>query len=180
MAVFLAALIGRWQASLFEYIQTLYAFFAPPFAAVFLLGILWRRTNSTGALSAVAVGFTFGLTLKLFLHALQTTTWLPRLLGFDTVTRLKPITEWLGPYLNQATVSWVLCMVVCIGVSLVSPPPRPEQVTDQLTFNWKKLNIFSNLGRHWYTNVVFWWAVFVATILAALLTFSGLVFPIAR
>jgi SSS family solute:Na+ symporter len=180
IAVVLAALIGRWQASLFEYIQTLYAFFAPPFAAVFLLGILWRRTNSRGALGAVAVGFTFGLGLKLFLHALQTTAWLPRLLGSETVARLKPITEWLGPYFNQATVSWILCMVVCIGVSLLSPPPRPEQVTDQLTFNWKKLNIFSNLGSHWYTSVVFWWAVFVATIIAALLTFSGLVFPVVQ
>ena len=37
--------VGKLGGSLFEYIQSLYAFFAPPFAAVFVLGILWRRIN---------------------------------------------------------------------------------------------------------------------------------------
>lgn len=50
-------------------------------------------------------------------------------------------------------------------------------MTDQLVFNWRKLNIFSNLGNRWYTSVVTWWLLFVATIAALLSVFSGLTFP---
>ncbi len=48
VAIVLGGFIGRLGGGLFIYIQSLYAFFAPPFAAVFLLGILWRRVNSAG------------------------------------------------------------------------------------------------------------------------------------
>ena len=59
-------------------------------------------------------------------------------------------------------------------VSLATQPPRAEQVTDQLTFNWKNLNIFGELGDCWYTSVVTWWALFVLIILAIFVLFSGL------
>ena len=39
------------------------------------------------------------------------------------------------------------------------------------------MNIFDNLGRHWYTSVVTWWALFVLLIVALLVTFSGFVIP---
>ena len=53
IAIVLGGFIDRLGGSLFEYIQSLYAFFAPPFAAVFLLGILWKRINAPGATLAV-------------------------------------------------------------------------------------------------------------------------------
>jgi SSS family solute:Na+ symporter len=56
-------------------------------------------------------------------------------------------------------------------------PPRPEQVTDEVTVNWRKLNLFGNLGRHWYTSVVTWWLLFVLAIVTLLAIFSGFVFP---
>ena len=61
IAIVLGGLVGRVGGSLFEYIQSLYAFFAPPFAATFLLGILWRRINGTGAITAVVFGFLLGI-----------------------------------------------------------------------------------------------------------------------
>ena len=69
VAIVLGGFIGRLGGGLFVYIQSLYAFFAPPFAAVFLLGILWRRINSRGALAAVIFGFAFGIGVKLYLEA---------------------------------------------------------------------------------------------------------------
>ncbi len=85
---------------------------------------------------------------------------------------------WLEPYANQAAVNWAFCMVICVAVSLATQPPRPDQVTDQLTFNWKKMNIFDNLGDHWYSNVITWWVLFVLVIVALLVVFSGLLPPI--
>ncbi len=159
IAIVLGGFISKLGGSLFVYIQTLYAFFAPPFAAIFLLGILWKRINGTGATVAVVFGFLFGIAMKLYVQLVAS----------------HPL--WIEPYANQAAINWSLCMVICTAVSLLSAPPRPEQITDQLTFNWKKLNIFENLGSHWYTSVITWWALFVLIIVALLLAFSGLSFP---
>ena len=158
VAIVLAGFIGQLGESLFVYIQTLYAFFAPPFSAVFLLGILWRRINAAGATAAVFSGFLLGIAIKayvaLFAHP-----------------------YWIEPYANQAALNWTFCMLVCVAVSLLTRPPTAEQVTDQLVFNWRKLNVFDNLGNRWYTSVVTWWLLFVATILTLVLIFSGLMFP---
>ncbi len=160
IAIVLGGFISKLGGSLFVYIQSLYAFFAPPFAAVFLLGILWKRTSGTGATVAVVLGFLFGIAMKLYVQ----------LVGSHPL--------WIEPYANQAAINWCFCMATCTMVSLLSAPPRPEQITDQLTFNWHKLNIFEDLGTHWYTSVVTWWALFVLAIIALLLVFSGLSFPI--
>jgi len=169
IAIVLGGFIGRIGGNLFVYIQTLYAFFAPPFSAVFLLGILWRRTSAAAAVTTVFVGFAWGIAIKVYVQ-------------FDAAIQqvfpalpLHP--AWLEPYSNQGIVSWMFCMVLCTVVSLMTAPPRPDQITDQLTFNWKKLNIFGNLGQHWYTSVVTWWALFVLTIVALLIVFSGFIIP---
>ncbi len=81
---------------------------------------------------------------------------------------------WIEPFAMQGIINWGFCVIICIGVSLATPPPRPEQITDQLAFNWHKLNIFSELGDHLYTSVVLWWGLFVAIIGAIFIQFSGL------
>ena len=65
-------------------------------------------------------------------------------------------------------------MIVCSVVSLVTPPPRPEQVNDDMTINWQRLNIFGGLGEHWYTSVLLWWGIFAAIVLTLFVIFSGL------
>jgi len=169
IAIVLGGFIGRLSGSLFIYIQSLYAFFAPPFAAVFLLGILWKRINGAGATAAVVLGFAFGILMKVYVQfdaAIQAV--LPFVPEHPT---------WLAPYANQSAINWCFCALVCAAVSLMTPPPRPEQVTDEVTVNWRKLNIFGNLGSHWYTSVVTWWLLFVLAITALLFLFSGLIFP---
>ncbi|MDG1890878.1 MAG: sodium/solute symporter [Verrucomicrobiota bacterium] len=157
ISIVLGGFVGKLGGSLFEYIQSLYAFFAPPFAAVFVLGILWRRINGAGALAAVISGFALGIAIKFYLNFAAESP------------------AWLSPYANQASINWFFCLAVCIGVSLLTSPPKPEQVTDQLTFNWRKMNIFNSLGDCWYTNVVTWWGLFIIAILALFVIFSGFV-----
>lgn len=157
ISIVLGGFVGQLGGSLFEYIQSLYAFFAPPFAAVFVLGILWRRINGAGALTTVISGFALGLAIKVYLN----------------LSAQPP--SWLAPYANQASINWLFCVAVCIGVSLLTSPPRAEQVTDQLTFNWRTLHLSDGLGDKWYTSVVTWWGLFIATILALFVLFSGFV-----
>jgi len=169
IAITLGGFIGRIGGNLFVYIQTLYFFFAPPFAAVFLLGILWKRTNAVGAMAAVFLGFVFGIAVKYYVQ------FDDRIREVLPAIPLHP--TWLEPYANQGAINWGICTLLCIAVSLLTAPPRAEQVTDQLTFNWRKMNIFSNLGRHWYTSVVTWWILFVLSIIALFVVFSGFVIP---
>jgi len=146
IAMVIAMYINRLGGSLFVYIQSLYAFFAPPFAAVFLLGILFKRINGKGAATAVFLGFAFGIAMKVFIQACPSH---PR---------------WLEPYANQAIINWAVCAITCVAVSLMTRPPAPEQVTDELTINWRKLNIFNDLGKGW-SNVTLWWAIFAVIVL---------------
>jgi len=155
ISIVLAGFINRLGGSLFVYIQSLYAFFAPPFGAGFLLGILFRRINGQGAVAAVFLGFALGIAMKVYVQVAPGRT------------------AWIEPYAMQAIVNWGFCVVVCVAVSLMTPPPRPEQVSDQLAFNWKALNIFGGLGDTWYTGIVLWWGLFVATVVGLVLLFSG-------
>ncbi len=147
ISIVIAMYIERLGGSLFVYIQTLYAFFAPPFAAVFLLGILFKRINGKGATVAVFLGFAFGIAMKLYVQFCPSH---PR---------------WLEPYSNQGIINWFVCAVICVVVSLMTAPPAPEQVTDDLTINWRKINIFNDLGKGW-RNVTIWWAIFALMVVA--------------
>jgi SSS family solute:Na+ symporter len=157
IAAVLGGFVGRLGGSLFLYIQSLYAFFAPPFAAVFLLGILSRRINGQGATVTVILGFALGILMKVYVQFVPAHP------------------AWLEPFQMQAAINWAFCMIVCTGVSLLTPRPDPSQVSDALTINWRKLNIFEQLGAHWYTSVYLWWGLFAALITALILVFSGLV-----
>ena len=154
ISIVMALLIQQLEGvSLFVYIQTLYTYFAPPFAAVFLFGILWKRINAIGATVAVFSGFLFRMGLAV--------TDLP---------------NWLNSYEMQAIVTWAFCSVVCIAVSLTTPPPAPEKVTGDLTLNFRQLNIKDPIKRKWYSTVLFWWALYVCILLTLFIIFSGWVF----
>jgi SSS family solute:Na+ symporter len=91
------------------------AYISPPIAAVFLLGICWKRLNAAGAMASLGTGFVLGmgrLVLELdkenlsgFLH-----TW-------ATIN-----------FLNFAALLFLICAAVLVVVSLVTPPPPPEKV----------------------------------------------------
>jgi len=88
-----------------------------------------------------------------------------------------PDSRTIGPPDSPAAINGLLSVLVCVAVSLGTAPPPTERITDQVTINWRRLNVFDNLGSRWYTSVVTWWILFVVVILAALGLFSGLCFP---
>ncbi len=165
LSIVIAGYIESLNTSLFVYIQQFFAFFAPPFAAIFLLGILWKRINGKGASIAVSIGFIVAFVLK---------TWELKadLPGYLTFYLPGDMPSWLVPFYNQAAMVWVFSMVVCIVVSYLTNRPSAEQVTDQLVINWQKINIFNDLGDRWYKSVVFWWVVLTLLVISLILAFS--------
>ncbi|MDA0683580.1 MAG: sodium:solute symporter [Bacteroidetes bacterium] len=53
--------ISEGNAGLYDYLQNVQGFLAPPITAVFLLGIFSRRINSEGAFYGLVVGFVLGM-----------------------------------------------------------------------------------------------------------------------
>ena len=49
------------SGQLYQYLQSVQAYISPPIAAVFLVGIAWRRANATGAIAALLSGFVLGM-----------------------------------------------------------------------------------------------------------------------
>ncbi|HEY7699472.1 MAG TPA: Na+/glucose cotransporter, partial [Vicinamibacteria bacterium] len=46
---------------LYNYLQAIQGYLAPPIFVVFFLGVLWKRMNAKGALAALLVGFLMGI-----------------------------------------------------------------------------------------------------------------------
>lgn len=162
ISIVMGVYISSLNASVFVYIQELFTYFAPPFSALFLLGTLWRRINGAGALATAVVGLLFGLGLEVWLNTADPAPDSAR----------AQLHAFLTPYANQGVVNWAFCILLCAGVSLLTPPPPPEQVTDDLTFNWSRMNFGGGLGDHWYSSVTLWWALSLALMFTFVLVFS--------
>ncbi len=154
LAMVIAPFIGWLGQGVFYYIQNLYAYFAPPFAAVFLVGILWKRATPVAATITIPAGIAFGL----FLEFVVFKYWFVSGTAFTL----------------RSAYNWIFCVLLLVFASLLSPPPPPEKITDEVTINWSSLAAFKDLGPSWYRNVGLWWALFVAGILACYAAFSGL------
>ena len=48
------------SGQLYVYLQSVQAYISPPIAAVFLIGVLWKRVNAQGAMAALIAGFVLG------------------------------------------------------------------------------------------------------------------------
>ena len=150
----MAPFIQRMGQGVFVYIQNLFAHFAPPFSAVFVLGILWRR--ATGLAAALTIPF--GIAVSIFI---------------DKVVFVKWWTEG-SAFTLRACIAWPVCVLFMVIVSLIDKPPPEESITDITTINWKKLNIFADLGKPWYRNITFWWVLFAGGLIVCYVVFSGL------
>jgi SSS family solute:Na+ symporter len=151
-AMLLAPFIGLLKQGVFVYIQNLFAHFAPPFSALFIVGLLWKRANAKAAVAAIPAGLVLSILIDLVISR-----WVPA----------------LAPFLTRATVVWFFCVALMVVVSLLTERPPAEKVTGETTLNWRKLNILGDLGKPWYRNVAIWWGLFVVGILACYVAFSG-------
>ncbi|MGE0030463.1 MAG: sodium:solute symporter [Steroidobacteraceae bacterium] len=104
------------SGQLYQYLQSVQAYISPPIAAVFLLGIFWRRVNASGAIAALLAGFALGMA-RLVLELNRD------LLGGGFLGWYAGIN-----FLHFAIFLFVICSAVLIAVSLVTPPPSAGQV----------------------------------------------------
>jgi len=131
------------QTTLFEKIQTVFFFIAPPFAVIFTLGVLWKRANASAAVMTIVTGFIFSWALFQF--------------------------ELLGKYNtfnHRALAAWIFCMIAMIATSLATPPPPKEKV-EGITWNKSFASLPPDERQKYrgFKDWRIWWALFVGIVL---------------
>src|SRR5262249_17136622 len=134
----------KTSTTLFENIQTVFFFIAPPFAVVFEFGILWRRANGVAAVVPILLGFLFTLVVRPF--------------------------EFLGRFhtlYHSALFACLFFTLVMISTSLLTSPP-PKEKTEGIIWNKSFLSLPPEEAQKYrgLKDWRIWWALFVGTVLA--------------
>jgi SSS family solute:Na+ symporter len=109
------------SGQLYHYLQSVQAYISPPIASVFLIGIVWSRVNAQGAITSLITGFMLGMgRLAAELNKEFLSGWL----------------YWYADinFLHFALFLFVICSVILVVMSLLSPEPDQSRLTG-LTFS---------------------------------------------
>jgi SSS family solute:Na+ symporter len=149
IATLLAIWFTRGRHSVFLLIQDIGAWVAAPIAAVFLLGVLWRRATAAAATFVLWFGFPFTALLQYVL--------------FRQLAWLRPFDNWL----NRTFVVWVVSMAAMVIVSLLTRAPEPEKLAGII---WSpRMAALPTGERQRYRGVrslLLWWGSFVGLMAA--------------
>ncbi len=107
---------------LYEYLQSVQSYIAPPITAVFLLGIFYKRINQKGALITLITGMAVAfirIGLELAIDHLEPGSVL-HVLGSTN-------------FLTFAAWFFLFCVILCLVVSWLTPAPSDEKIQG-LTF----------------------------------------------
>jgi len=100
---------------LYEYLQSVQSYISPPITATFLLGLFWKRINKEGALATLVGGFVLGMS-RLVAELAQ-----------DSLTGLLHTWATIN-FLHFCVLLFVICVVICITVSLLTPKPDAARI----------------------------------------------------
>jgi SSS family solute:Na+ symporter len=126
---------------LYQYLQSVQGYLAPPITAVFLLGLFWKRVNSAGATWALGGGFFLGmikLTLQTFFGAgdgkIHEPAFLAAVGDFN--------------FLYATGLLMAASVVIMVVASLLTPPP-PEEKIRGLTYGSIHREAADEIRRSW-------------------------------
>jgi len=104
------------SGQIYQYLQSVQAYIAPPIAAIFLIGVLSKRVNSQGAIAALLTGFVLGI-LRLILELMKDS------LGgiFYEYANIN--------FLHFAFLLFLVCTLVLVVVSYFTSQPSAEKLT---------------------------------------------------
>ncbi len=111
--------------TLWKYLQIVSAYMAVPMSAAVLTGILWRRGNNAGALSAMVFGIAVGIIMMA--DSMYKGGLIPILQA--------PI---MSSFMHRSLVAFLLSVVVMVVVSLLTAAP-PKSRVEGVCFEWSGL-----------------------------------------
>ena len=104
---------------LYEYLQDVQSLLAPGIAAVFLLGVFWKRATASGGMWGLIVGFVLGMT-RLVLKIFSTS------LNQDSLI----YSTFVAPnWLHYCIYLFLISIAVIVIISLLTKPESAEKLT---------------------------------------------------
>ncbi|MBP7934415.1 MAG: sodium:solute symporter [Phycisphaerae bacterium] len=155
--------------SLYEYLQAVQGYLAPPIFVVFFFGVFWKRLNAQGCLAAMVVGFALGV----FRMAVDTPVTM-KLSGFEDGYTPGSFL-WIINNINFQYFSIIITAVsaaVMVAVSYVTRAPNESQIRS-LTFGTATDEDRARTRASWNRNDVLTSCLILAAILGAYLYFRG-------
>lgn len=154
---------------LYEYLQGMQAYLAPPIFAVFFFGVFMKRLNAAGCLAALVTGFVLGV-----VRLLVDTPVTLRLAGYE---QGYPAGSFLWIMNNiyfqyYSLLIFLVSSAVLIGVSYLTPPPSERQLVGltYATVTTEQRRVSRGSWNHWD---VLSSGVVLLLIAAAYIYFSG-------
>ncbi|HLP09473.1 MAG TPA: sodium:solute symporter [Opitutaceae bacterium] len=152
---------------LYNYLQSVQGYLAPPVFVVFFFGVFWKRLNAQGCFWAMMVGFVVGL-FRMFV---------------DTPVTLhggiSPYAEgsflWIVNNINFQYFSIIITLIsaaVMVVVSYLTPAPDDNHIKG-LTFATATAEDKARTRESWSAKDVFYSAVVMVCIIGAYLYFTG-------
>jgi len=150
---------------LYDYLQGVQAYLAPPIFVVFFFGVFMKRLNSKGCLAALIVGFLMGLFR----------------LGVDTPVKLFDVAYQQGSFLwivnniffqYYSLVIFIVCAVVMIVVSYLTEVPSYEKISG-LTYGTTTLEDHERTRSSWTKGDVALSILLMVIIVAVYMYFRG-------
>jgi solute:Na+ symporter, SSS family len=152
VATLLAIWFSRKQLGVFLLIQEIGAWVAAPISAVFLLGVLWRRTTAAAATFVLIFAFPY--------------TWF---MG-AVVPKAFPALAFLSNWMNLTFVVWLTCVLLLVVISLFTQPPTPERLRGIIwSWNVAKMPEAERERNRGFRNLFLWWSIFMVMMLAVYL-----------
>ena len=150
---------------LYDYLQGVQSYLAPPIFVVFFFGVFWKRLNAKGCLSALIVGFALGLIR----------------LGIDTPVKLFGTTYAEGSFLwimnnmffqYYSILILIVCIFVMVIVSYLTKAPSYEKISG-LTYGTVTAEDRKESRSSWSTIDVILSVLLCILILCAYMYFRG-------
>jgi SSS family solute:Na+ symporter len=156
----------RGGRGLYNYLQGVQSYLAPPIFVVFFLGVFVKRLNAKGCLSALVVGFALGLIRM----AIDTPVTL-----FDDFSYTEGNFFWIMNnifFQYYSLVIFIVCIIVMFVVSYMTAPPSYEKING-LTYGTTTLEDREKSRSSWSASDVFFTVLLIAIIVAIYIYFSG-------
>ncbi|MHB9029230.1 MAG: sodium:solute symporter [Candidatus Latescibacterota bacterium] len=129
-------MISLLSNQVYQYLQSVQAYVGAPITAVFLTGILWKRATGKAAFTTLVVGGILGASRFIIDIASKIYT-----LDFGALSFITNCA-----FLNYSVGLFAFCVLLMIVVSLGSPIPGEEKITD-LTFSGGTVSV--GVNRAW-------------------------------
>ena len=108
-----AAYLVMGFANIMDYVQALFSFFIAPLFGTVILGMLWTRVTAAGGFWGLLAGTVSSIALFL---AVKSDPDMLALVAFSSHAKA------MAEDMYRALWSWLICVIVTVGVSLVTEP----------------------------------------------------------